>query len=115
MAGIITGLAGRSTVIGFSVLKKGNFLEQEVRRLATQSAGRDFSNWRIETDYHFGGYAKKTRELDIFMLRMAEEQNLPLDFVYSGKLVAGVFDLISKNHFPIGSRILMLHTGGLRN
>jgi len=46
---------------------------------------------------------------------MKEQNDLPLEFVYSGKMVAGVFDLISKNYFSSGAKILMLHTGGLRN
>jgi 1-aminocyclopropane-1-carboxylate deaminase len=78
-------------------------------------SGKEFPNWHLETDYHFGGYAKKTAELEEFLLRMAREQNLPLEFVYSGKMVAGVFDLIRKNYFVRGSKILLLHTGGLRD
>jgi len=75
----------------------------------------EYSNWKLETNYHFGGYAKSNRELDQFILRMKEMYNLPLDFVYTGKMMAGVFDLFSKNYFERGSKILILHTGGLRN
>ena len=115
MAGIISGLSGKRKVIGFSVLRGGEFLNAEVRQLTKEFSGHEFSNWWIETDYHFGGYAKKTLELDQFISRMAQEQNLPLDFVYSAKMVFGIYEMIAKNHFPEGSRILLLHTGGLRN
>jgi len=115
MAGIVAGLEGKKKVIGFSVLKNGNFLEEEIKKLIKDFSGKEFQNWRIETDYDFGGYAKHTNELDQFILRMSQQHKLPLDFVYTGKMVAGVFDLISKNYFPKGSKIVMLHTGGLRN
>lgn len=114
MAGIIAGLSGKRHVLGFSVLKDGAFLRDEVKALVKEFSGRDFSNWHLMTEYHFGGYAKKTKELDEFISRMKVEQNLPLEFVYSGKMAAGVFDLISKNYFKPGSKILLLHTGGLR-
>lgn len=115
IAGIVAGLAGRNNVIGFSVLKNGEFLKDEIKKHISEFSGEEFPNWRVETNYHFGGYAKKTKELDRFISRMAHEQNLPLEFVYSAKMVAGVFDLISKNYFPSGTKILLLHTGGLRN
>jgi len=114
MAGIISGLEERSTVIGFSVLANGEFLNEEVKQLVKECSGIEFSNWWLETDYHFGGYAKKTDELNRFISRMAEEQNLPLEFVYTGKMAFGVYDLIVKNRFPRGSQILLLHTGGVR-
>jgi len=102
-------------VIGFTVLKNGDFLKEGVKKSIKDFSGKEFQNWRIETDYDFGGYAKHTNELDQFILRMSQQHKLPLDFVYTGKMVAGVFDLISKNYFPKGSKIVMLHTGGLRN
>lgn len=115
MAGVIAGLEGKKKVIGFSVLKDGQFLNEEVSRLLFEYSKKDYSNWSIKTDYHFGGYAKKTAELDQFISRMKQVHNLDLDPIYTGKMVAGVFDLIEKNYFPKGSTILLLHTGGLQS
>ena len=109
-AGIIDGLEGKKKVVGFSVLKDGDFLNEEIRKLTR----RHYLNWRIQTEYHFGGYAKRTPELDQFIDRMKQEYNLDLDPIYTGKMVAGVFDLISKKYFSVGSTILLLHTGGLQ-
>jgi 1-aminocyclopropane-1-carboxylate deaminase len=39
---------------------------------------------------------------------------IPTDFVYTGKLFYAVRDLIQKNFFPSGSRILLIHSGGLQ-
>jgi 1-aminocyclopropane-1-carboxylate deaminase len=113
MAGIIAGLEGNKNVIGFSVLKNGHFLNEAVSRLLIEHSERDYPNWSIQTDYHFGGYAKQTSQLNQFIMQMKQEYNLPLDLIYTGKMMAGVIDLIKKNYFPKGSKVLLLHTGGL--
>jgi 1-aminocyclopropane-1-carboxylate deaminase len=115
IAGIIAGLDGKKNVIGFSVLKNGHFQNEEVRKLLLEYSKKDFPNWSIQTDYHFGGYAKKTSELDQFIVQMKQEYNLDLDPIYTGKMVAGVIDLIGKKYFERGSTILVLHTGGLQS
>jgi 1-aminocyclopropane-1-carboxylate deaminase len=114
LAGIIEGLEGKRNIIGFSVLKNGDFLNGEVRRFI-QGSGHEYSNWEILTDFHFGGYAKQTPELNQFILGMKQQHDLPLDSIYTGKMVAGVFGLIEKNYFTRGSTILLIHTGGLRS
>jgi 1-aminocyclopropane-1-carboxylate deaminase len=114
MAGIVAGLDGKKTVIGFSVLKNGEFLNDDVRKLLVDYSGKEYSNWSIQTDFHYGGYAKDTPQLKEFILQMGREHGLPLDPIYTGKMFAGVFDLMRKNYFPRGSTVLLLHTGGLR-
>ena len=114
MAGIIAGLEGSKQVLGFPVLKNGDFLNEDVNLLVKNFAGKEYSNWNIQTDYHFGGYAKQTAELNQFILKMSQEYQLPLDPVYTGKMVAGVFQLIKNDYFARGSTIILLHTGGLR-
>jgi len=113
MAGIIVGLNGKKKVMGFSVLKNGNFLIDETRKFLLAYSEREYANWSIQVDYHFGGYAKQTPKLFQVIEQMKNQHNLPLDAIYSGKMVAGVFDLVEKNYFPKGSTILVLHTGGL--
>ncbi len=65
-------------------------------------------------DYHFGGYAKYTRELLSFMNEFYRQTNIPTDFVYTGKLAFAIYDLIKKDHFKPGTKILMIHSGGLQ-
>jgi len=114
MAGIIAGLEGKKNIIGFSVLKNGSFLIDEVRKLQWEYSARDYPNWTLQTDYHFGGYAKQTPALNEFILNMEDQHHLSLDPIYTAKTVAGVFDLIERSYFSKGSTILILHTGGLR-
>ncbi len=110
MAGLVRGFSGRKKVLGFSALKGGGFLNDEVKTVS----GNPFDNWKIIEDYHFGGYAKSTSELINFIKEMDGQYCLPLDRVYTSKMMFGVFDLIRKGFFEKGSTVLMLHTGGLQ-
>ncbi len=111
LAGIVSGLPDETKVVGFSVLKDGFFLMEEIKSLVSPVAK---SNWKIQTDYHFGGYARQTPELIQFIRQMKQAYNLPLDPIYTGKMVFGVCDLLTKGFFTTGSRVLLLHTGGLQ-
>lgn len=110
MAGIVQGFEGRKKIVGFSVLKGGGFLSAEVKKWS----GDSFNNWNIEQDYHFGGYAKVTNQLINFMNEVETQHQLPLDQVYTAKMMFGILDLIQKGYFKRGSTILALHTGGLQ-
>ena len=41
-------------------------------------------------------------------------QNIPLDAIYTGKMMFAIMDLTAKDYFPSGSSILAIHTGGLQ-
>lgn len=110
MAGVIEGLSSNKKVIGFSSLKGGEFLKNEIQSLVS---GRKL-NWQINTDFHFGGYGKTTPELMLFIEDMKKIYQLPLDQVYTAKTMMGIFDLIRQNYFEPESTILVLHTGGLQ-
>jgi len=75
--------------------------------------GNEKNNTEMFLDYHFGGYAKYNLTLINFMNEFFRLTNIPTDIVYTGKLVFALFDLIKKDHFPQGSKILMIHSGGL--
>lgn len=109
--GTISGLINCSKpgqqVLGFPALK-GDFLQQDISKFALKT------NWELETDYHFGGYAKINAELITFINQFKKEYGIPLDPVYTGKMMFGIFDLIEKGYFPKESKILAIHTGGLQ-
>ena len=109
--GTFSGLVNSSTenqqLIGFSSLK-GAFLSDVIRNFVTKS------NWIINDDYHFGGYGKVNCELIQFINAFYEQTKIPLDPIYTGKMVYGVMDLIEKDFFPPNAKILMIHSGGLQ-
>ena len=74
----------------------------------------EHNNAKLLLDYHFGGYAKYTTELISFMNDFYTITNIPTDFVYTGKLAFAILDLIKQNYFEEGSKVLMLHSGGLQ-
>jgi 1-aminocyclopropane-1-carboxylate deaminase len=108
--GLINGCECEAGLIGFCVLKNLNDIEARLKELKVDPAKK----YSFNGDYHFGGYAKKTAGLITFMNTFYEENKIPLDHVYTGKMMFGVYDLVSKDYFPPGSNILCIHTGGLQ-
>jgi 1-aminocyclopropane-1-carboxylate deaminase len=107
ISGIINSVLPHQKVLGFPALK-GDFLKDEIRKFATNQ------NWELITDYHFGGYGKVNDELIQFINQFYKQTQVPLDPIYTGKMVFGVIDLIQKNYFPNNTKILLIHTGGLQ-
>jgi 1-aminocyclopropane-1-carboxylate deaminase len=108
MAGMIEGLNESKKVVGFPVLKGAEFLEGEITKYTSKK------NWQLVYDYHFDGYAKVTKELTEFIDQFEKQFNIPLDPIYTSKMMFGVMDLITKKFFEQGSTILVIHTGGLQ-
>lgn len=105
--GIINSSSPSQKVVGFPALK-GDFLKDELQKLTPKS------NWELQQAYHFGGYAKVTEELVDFINQFKKTHDILFDPIYTGKMMYGIFDLISKGYFPQNSRILAIHTGGLQ-
>ena len=112
-AGLLASARPEQKLIGFSALK-GNFINSEVDQLLLKYGIQPKCAFDIETAYHFGGYAKHKPGLISFIKEIKTKANLPLEPVYTGKMVFGLFDMIQKDYFPKGSKILVLHTGGLQ-
>ena len=107
ISGIINSALPHQKILGFPALK-GDFLQDEIRNFVQNE------NWELITDYHFGGYGKVNTDLVDFINRFLEKTKIPLDPVYTGKMVFGIVDLIEKNYFPENATILLIHTGGLQ-
>jgi 1-aminocyclopropane-1-carboxylate deaminase len=110
LAGLIQVTNSSNIVTGISVLKNNLELEKKVRSLLSDPD----MNFHINHDYHFGGYAKCKPALIDFMNEFYRQTNIPSDFVYTGKLFFSIMDLISNNHFAKGSKLLIIHSGGLQ-
>jgi len=117
LAGIIAGIedekmASTKSAIGFSVLKGGEFLTTEVSNFLGNK--NTTSNWRIESRFHFGGYAKINDELIHFMREFQSQYDIELDAVYTAKMFYGLFELIKSGTFKPGTVITAIHSGGLQ-
>jgi 1-aminocyclopropane-1-carboxylate deaminase len=111
LAGIAAGLEPGQRAIGFSSLKGGQFLSDDVAALQHEALGEVTVNWEIETGYHFGGYAKSTPELDAFIGDFESRHGLRLDWVYVAKMMYGVYDLVAQGRFAEGTTIVAVVTG----
>ena len=79
-----------------------------------QEAYKNSHHKQMIHEYHFGGYAKKNDNLLAFMNHFFTQTKIPTDFVYTGKLFYGMMDMVERNYFPTGSRLLVIHSGGLQ-
>jgi 1-aminocyclopropane-1-carboxylate deaminase len=111
LAGVAAGLRDGQRALGFSVLKGGQFLTGEVENLQTITFGAPSGNWAIECDYHFGGYAKRTPDLDRFIEDFAARHKVTLEWIYVAKMLYGVVDLATLGVFPPGTHVVALVTG----
>jgi len=110
LAGLVTAVAPRISVLGFAAVKNATFLNADVKALLPHS----YDNWQINLDYHLGGFAKINAELLTFITDFSARTRIELEPVYTGKMLYGLYDLIQKQAFPPQQRIIALHTGGLQ-
>lgn len=110
LAGLASRLKQNQTALGFAVLKSGGFLNSEINKYLPEKQGQ----WKVITDYHYGGYAKTTDTLFKFMFDFKKSFNIRIDAVYTAKMLSGLFDLIQKGYFEKGTTVVAVHTGGLQ-
>ncbi|MEV0728520.1 pyridoxal-phosphate dependent enzyme [Polymorphospora sp. NPDC050346] len=127
----------RPRAIGFAALKGGTFLTAEVaalidpaapstephrtagpasdraapRRTHRAAASEPGVDWAVETDFHFGGFARTTPELDAFVADFEVRHGVRLDRIYVGKMLAGLFTMIGAGRFAPGTTIVAVVTG----
>ena len=107
IAGIIESSSDQQHILGFSALK-GDFLKHDIQQWTNKT------NWSLTDEYCCGGYAKTNSELLQFMQQFEQQYAVPLEQIYTAKMMMGLFDLIQQGHFPVNTRILAIHTGGLQ-
>lgn len=112
MAGVIT----RSSVpvIGIQALKGDGYLQQEITDMLRRYRMQAQCEWQVLDDWHGGGFAKTSPDLEAFMQRFETETGVSLEPVYSAKLMFAIRELISRDYFPAGASLLAIHGGGLQ-
>lgn len=119
IAGIIAVADETKEIIGFPALKGGEFLKNDIQQLLVDYQQQflveiNHQNWSLNTDYHFGGYAKTSSELIDFVNDFYENHTIPLDLIYTGKMLFGILHLAKTTAFFNGKKIVAIHTGGLQ-
>jgi 1-aminocyclopropane-1-carboxylate deaminase/D-cysteine desulfhydrase-like pyridoxal-dependent ACC family enzyme len=113
LTGIILSLKSVQQALGFQILKAPRYIHQEVNR-HLELSGQSKTNWCVFDNYHFDGYAKIKAELSAFIEKFERKHRIPLDPIYTGKMMFGLYDLIEQGHFKKGETIIAVHTGGLQ-
>jgi len=108
IAGIINASNDKQTVIGFPAINGFEQLEKDINNWTNAT------NYKFINDYVGNGYAKINKDLADFINEFNARHNIPLDTIYTGKMMMGILDLVAKDYFPKGSSILSMHTGGLQ-
>lgn len=110
--GMAASAKAHQTVIGIPVLKiktgeQDLFMEKHA---TVESAAQKI----VLFDHAGDGYAKVTDEQIYFMNSFYTKTGIPTDIVYTGKLMQAVIALAEQNYFNPGSKLLVMHTGGLQ-
>lgn len=112
LAGLIKAAQKSHHIVGISALKQDGYLQQQIGKLLAGSS--PLCNWQLLNQYHCGGYGKFKDEHLQQMLALQDALNIPLEPIYSGKMLLAFWDLLRRDYFPQDSRIVLLHTGGLQ-
>lgn len=111
LAGLLMG-SRQEKILAFPALKGLHDIPERLEKMGIPLSGIDKTI--IIDKYHFGGFAKKNERLIQFLNNFYDENKISLDFVYTGKMMYGIEELISQRFIPSGSHILAIHTGGLQ-
>ena len=131
LSGIILSLKKNQKAVGFQILKASGYIKNEVNtwllkypKICIPKSNENNNpiiensliqiNWEVNENYHFGGYGKTNTGLKDFIKWFQQTNNVPLDFLYTGKMMFGIYDMIEKEIFKRGDTIVAIHTGGMQ-
>ena len=107
VAGLINASSNDQKILGFNALINPS-ISEVISTFTTKS------NWEINSDFVFGGFAKTSPILIKFINSFYQKYQIPLDPIYTGKMLFAIFELIKNNQWRWGKKILAIHTGGLQ-
>ncbi|WP_051298892.1 1-aminocyclopropane-1-carboxylate deaminase/D-cysteine desulfhydrase [Marinobacterium litorale] len=114
LAGLVAGKPPSTEVIGVPVLNLGENAVAMVRGLLEQAGYVDPGGWHIDSQGVFGGYARLPGQLALLDQLFSARHHFDLDPVYTLKLVMSIHRGILRGSIPAGSRVLLVHSGGLQ-
>ena len=113
LAGLVAGLGRPADILGISVLKGATGLESRVREMLAAQDGLPVPGWRVLCDHHCGGFARVTPLLREFVQAFEATQGVPLEPVYTGKMLLAIHQLTASGQLD-RRPLLAVHTGGLQ-
>lgn len=111
LCGIRRALNEQVNVSGYVPMKGGAYIRKDINNYLPAHLHNSYT---LFDDWHFGGFGKKNDELVEFMNAFYKTNKIPLDMVYTAKMMYGVKQQLAAGYFPENARILCIHTGGLQ-
>lgn len=122
LAGLVLGMESHAythaQVLGISTLKAPGYITNEVNS-AIEINGDTAVNavtrpsWDVRDEFHCGGYAKTNSGLEQFLECWQHNCPVPIEPVYTGKLLWGLKQLCESGEIISGSEIIAIHSGGV--
>lgn len=112
-AGWIHASSEKTHVHVINVLKNKS-LDSKIAELLNFTKKAKLAPYTIHHEYHMGGYATYNESLVQWINSFYEIYGIPLDPVYTGKMLIAAADLANKSHFNKNDKVLLIHTGGLQ-
>ena len=116
LAGVVRGLGSGCEVIGISALRGATDLESRVQQALAGRAVQDggIARWQILHQEHCGGFARVTAPLQAFILAFERVHGVPLDPVYTAKMLYAIHRRLRAGEWSAQQPLLAIHTGGLQ-
>lgn len=103
--------AANRKILGVAALKQADYLLAQIQAWIDDS---NVVDWELLTQYHDGGYGKLSDNLRQFKHRFETDFQVPLDPVYTIKMLNAFYLQLQHGEIPAGSNVILLHTGGLQ-
>jgi 1-aminocyclopropane-1-carboxylate deaminase len=112
LSGIMNSAERHQNILGFPAYKSDERLHNDISKFLVSKSSK--SKLEIMAGYDFGGFGKMDENLIRFIKTFYDSTKIPLDGIYTGKMMFGLFEMLHHGYFPTGSKILAIHTGGLQ-
>ena len=119
LSGVALGASAfqNTKILGVSVLNAPGYLSNQIqnyiKHYKQNVLNSEFAPWEMLETYHFGGYAKSGPDLLKFSKDFTDSTGIPLEPVYTGKLLYALAKEVERGSIVPGSEIVAIHTGGI--
>jgi 1-aminocyclopropane-1-carboxylate deaminase len=102
-------------ILGVASLKQADYLIPDIESLSGVSYNVAHSpNWRLLTEYCGQGYGQTAPDIEAAQHWFESQFHIPLDSVYTNKMVYGFLQELQSGRLPSGSKVVLYHSGGLQ-
>jgi 1-aminocyclopropane-1-carboxylate deaminase len=95
------------------VLKGEERISGQVQDWLAELSLTRHAHWQVLQGWHGGGYARTTPELEHFISGFIARTGVPVEPVYTGKMLWSLYQRIESGEIPRGAEVIAIHTGGI--